>query len=191
MPFSYDNYRKFCNVVEERQNRKRGIAAVGFSVPNNQNVIELTFLDVVEERYERRFERNERTAGGFGSSVTSDQTVITLLDSLIKPRCPTVRFEVVEKEDNRKFKKNKPPNNTKSVRLETYSYRMASADRQFIDQELKHLHLVSRKRLEGPYRRRVFFAQKHEVIRNNTYAVEITSKNSVVWFSQRDGDIYV
>ena len=56
---------------------------------------------------------------------------------------------------------------------------------------MKHLHPVSRKRLEGPYRRRVFFAQKHEVIRNNTYAVEITSKNSVVWFSQCDGDIYV
>ena len=68
---------------------------------------------------------------------------------------------------------------------------MASVERRFLDQELKHLHLVSRKRLEGPYRRRVFFAQKHEVIRNNTYAVEITSKNSVVWFSQRDDDIYV
>ena len=81
MPFSYGNYCEFCNVVEERENRKRGIAAVGFSVPNNQKVIELTFLNVVEERYER----NERTTGRFGLSVTSDQTVITLLHSLIKP----------------------------------------------------------------------------------------------------------
>ena len=104
MHYDYEDYRKFRNVVKEKKKRKRGTAAVGFSVHNNRKVIELTFLDVVEERYKRRFERNKRTTGGFGSSVTSDQTVITLLDSLIKPRCPTVRFEVVEKEDNRKFK---------------------------------------------------------------------------------------
>ena len=39
MPFSYNNYREFRNVVEERQNRERGIAAVGFFVPNNQKYL--------------------------------------------------------------------------------------------------------------------------------------------------------
>ena len=68
---------------------------------------------------------------------------------------------------------------------------MASVERRFLDQESKHLHFVSRKRLEGPYRRRVFFAQEHKVISNNTYAVEITSKKPGVKLCQRGGDIYV
>ena len=221
---------------------------------------------------EERYERNERTAGGFGLSVTSNQIVIHFIDSLIKPRCPTVRFEVeddsgldhhhhhyhhhylgrcrhwklgrlagrqtryycygyrrsiskrrdpdhkdsyglegdidddsvegvvvvveeeeeeVENCDYRRFKKNKVLRRTKSVRLETYSNTMASAERRFLDQELKHLHPVSRKHLEGPYRRRVFFAQEHEVISNNTYAVETTSEKSGVKLWQRCGDIYV
>ena len=71
---------------------------------------------------------------------------------------------------------------------------MASAERRFLDQELKHLHPVSRKRLEGPYRRRVFFAQEYEVISNNTYAVEITSHTSKkpgVKLRASGGDTYV
>ena len=119
--------------MKERKNRKRGIAAAGefgFSVPNNQKVIELTFLNVVEERYER----NERTAGGFCLSITSNQTVIKLLDSLIKPdraykNCTytlegyldidddsvegVVEKEEVENYNCRKFKKKKYPKKQK------------------------------------------------------------------------------
>ena len=68
---------------------------------------------------------------------------------------------------------------------------MASADRRFLGQELKNLHPVSRKRLDGPYRRTVFFAQEHEVISNNTYGVEIISKKPGVKFCQHGGEYYV
>ena len=89
MPFSYEDYCAFCSIVKERRDRKRGIAAVvRFSVPNKQKVIELTFLNIVEEKRNERNKKNN--AGRFGLSVTSNQTVIELLDSLIKPQISSV-----------------------------------------------------------------------------------------------------